>query len=237
MQYFGGKQRIAKGIISFLKNLRKPGQIFLEPFVGSANIIIGMDNPRIGSDFHEDLILLLKAVQDGSFIYPDHITEEQYNSLKHAEPSALRAFVGHGCSFSGKWFGGYARSGPRNYCRNAANSLRKKSKFFEGIEFSYKDYRDWTPDGFLIYCDPPYKNHTKIHGNSFNSDEFWDIMRKWSQNNTVVISEYESPNDFICALESTTKTDIRGNSGRFQRTEKLFIQAGLYRNLAVSVAP
>ncbi len=237
MQYFGGKQKIAKRIIKFLTNLRKPGQTFLEPFVGSANIIIGMDNPRIGSDFHEDLILLLKAVQDHMFLYPDAISEQEYNNLKHAEPSALRGFVGHGCSYSGKWFGGYARSikksgEPRNYANNAANSIKKKSKFFNGIEFHYKDYRDWHPDGYLIYCDPPYRDHTRIHGDSFDSDEFWETMRMWSQNNTVISSEYEAPNDFICAMELTTKTDIRGKKGRFLRTEKLFIHHHLARTIA-----
>lgn len=233
MQYFGGKQRIARFIIDFLKRIRKPGQVFLEPFVGSANIIIGMDNPRIGSDFHEDLIMLLKSVQSDELIYPTEVTEQQYNELKKAKSSALRALVGFGCSYSGKWFGGYARSGERNYCLNAVHSLQRKSKFFGGIEFHYKDYRNWEPIDFLIYSDPPYRNHTKIHGNKFNSDEFWDVMRRWSKRNTVVISEYEAPVDFTCALEFATKTDIRGKAGKFQRTEKLFIQADLYRVLAL----
>ncbi len=234
MQYFGGKQRIAKFIIKFLRQLRKPGQVFLEPFVGSANIIIGMDNPRIGSDYHEDLILLHKAVQDGSFVYPEHITEQEYQAIKSAPPSALRALIGFGCSYSGKWFGGYARSGTRNYCLNAVHSIQKKSKHFTGIEFCHKDYRDWHPIDYLIYCDPPYRNHTKIHGSGFDSDEFWDVMRAWSKNNTVVISEYEAPDDYVCALEFTTKTDIRGKAGKFQRTEKLFIEAALYQSLALS---
>ena len=236
MQYFGGKQRIAKYIINFLKNIRKPGQIFLEPFVGSANIIIGMDNPRIGSDFHEDLIMLHKAIQSGEFIYPSEISEQQYNELKKAESSALRALVGFGCSYAGKWFGGYARSGQRNYCLNAVHSLQKKSKFFEGIEFRYKDYREWEPIDYLIYNDPPYVNSTKIHGSSFDTNEFWDIMRRWSKHNTVVISEYEAPQDFICAMELATKTDIRGKAGKFQRIEKLFIQEDLYHTLTLSNA-
>lgn len=236
MQYFGGKQRIAKYIIEYLNRIRKPGQVFLEPFVGSANIIIGMDNPRIGSDFHEDLIMLHKAIQSGEFEYPAEISEQQYNELKKAESSALRALVGFGCSYSGKWFGGYARSGHRNYCLNAVHSLQKKSKFLTGIEFHYRDYRDWEPINCLVYCDPPYVNTTKIHGDSFNTDEFWNIMRKWSKHNTVVTSEYEAPEDFTCAMEFATKTDIRGKVGKFHRTEKLFIEEASYRSLALSDA-
>ena len=237
MQYFGGKHRIAKSIINFLNKIRKPNQVFLEPFLGGANIIIGMENPRTGSDFHEDLIMLYKSIQDGSFVYPQSISEEDYHRLKSEKPSALRALVGFGCSYSGKWFGGYARSGARNYCLNAVNSLRKKSKGFDGIEFLHKDYKDWNPTDSLIYADPPYRNHTKIHGNSFDSDEFWDVVRVWSKNNVVVSSEYEAPDDFICALELTTQTDIRGKTGdKFQRIERLFMQEDLYRSLALSVA-
>ena len=37
------------------------------------------------------------------------------------------SFVGFGCSFAGKWFGGYARSNDkRNYAKMAKNSLNKK---------------------------------------------------------------------------------------------------------------
>ena len=48
-------------------------------------------------------------------------------------------------------------------------------------------------------------------------------MRNWSKNNTVIISEYEAPNDFECIKEINTKTDIRNRSGkRENRVERLF---------------
>ena len=213
MQYFGGKHRIVKHIVPILKSLRKPGQTYLEPFVGSANIIISMDNPRIGSDAHPDLIMLLKSVQDNSFVYPE-VTEEDYNNLKKSEPSALRGFVGFGCSYSGKWFGGYARAGKRKYYKNAENSLIKKSKLMDGIEFHCKDYREWNPVNCLCYCDTPYRSTTKIHGLNFDNDEFWEVMRRWSENNMVVISEYKAPNDFECIKEIPTKTDISTRVGK-----------------------
>jgi DNA adenine methylase len=222
MQYFGGKQRISKYIIPILQSLRKPDQVYLEPFVGSANIVIGMDGYRYASDNHQDLILLLQAVQAGTFQYPDNVTEEDYQKLRNAEPSAMRAFVGFGCSYSGKWFGGFARSGKRKYFVNARNSLIEKSKKMEGINFMFKDYREYLPKNCLIYCDPPYKHTTKIHGVKFDSNEFWDIMRKWSVDNTVVISEYEAPVDFKCIKEIKTKTDISGKEGKYDRVERLY---------------
>ncbi len=225
MQYFGGKQRIVKYILPILKDLRKPDQVYFEPFVGGANVIIGMENRRIGSDAHPDLIMLLNAVKDGTFAYPSEVTEEDYQRLRNEEPSALRAFVGFGCSYSGKWFGGFARAGDRKYYLNAENSLKKKAQSMGGIEFYYRDYREWIPKDWLIYCDPPYRCTTKIHGIKFDSDEFWEVMRQWSVDNTVVVSEYEAPDDFKCIKEMKTKTDISGKAGKYERIERLFMKS------------
>ena len=107
---------------------------------------------------------------------------------------------------------------------NAHNSIMKQVNEIKGIKFACKDYRELECEGCLIYCDPPYKNTTKysIIG-SFDTEEFWNVMRNWSKNNTVIISEYEAPNDFECIKEINTKTDIRNRSGkRENRVERLF---------------
>jgi hypothetical protein len=49
---------------------------------------------RTAGDVIPDLILLLTAVRDGTFHYTDHVSVELYRQLRHAEPSALSAFVG-----------------------------------------------------------------------------------------------------------------------------------------------
>ena len=57
----------------------------------------------------------------------------------------------------------------------------------------------------------------------FNTEEFWDVMRNWSKNNDVYISEYVAPDDFECVLEIQTKTDIRNGKNQLdKRVEKLF---------------
>jgi site-specific DNA-adenine methylase len=58
MQYLGGKSRLAKKIVAILENLRTPGQVYLEPFIGGGSVFSLMSDPKIGSDLHEDLILL-----------------------------------------------------------------------------------------------------------------------------------------------------------------------------------
>ena len=198
----------------------------VEPFVGGCNIISKMSGERYCYDINEYLIEMYKAVQNG-WTPPAIITEEEYDYIRNNKDKdkPLTGFVGIGCSYSGKWFGGYARNKTgRNYCLNAHNSILKQLNEIRDIKFDCKDYKELEFDDCLIYCDPPYKNTTKysIIG-SFDTEEFWNVMRNWSKNNTVIISEYEAPNDFECIKEINTKTDIRNRSGkRENRVERLF---------------
>lgn len=169
--------------------------------------------------------MLLEECRDGVFQYPESVSEDEYKFYKTAPDSAMKGFVGFACSFAGKWFGGYARDPKttRNYAKGSGNSLRTKAAGLGGVKFECRGYRDYSPSGKLIYCDPPYKGTTKIFNTAFNSDEFWDVMRRWSLDNIVVISEYEAPLDFTCVLEIETKTDIGGKDNKkIGRVEKLF---------------
>jgi DNA adenine methylase len=185
-----------------------------------------MSGRRYAYDLNEYLIELYKAVQNG-YELPNSINEEQYNYIKSHkdEDKALTGFVGFGCSFAGKWFGGYARDhNGRNYCKNAYNSIIKQSTAIKDVVFDCKDYKTLNPYDCLIYCDPPYKGTTKYTGvPDFDTNEFWEIMRQWSKNNNVYISEYSAPDDFHCVLEIPTKTDIRNSKNQnIKRIEKLF---------------
>ena len=199
----------------------------VEPFVGGCNIISKMSGERYCYDINEYLIEMYKAVQNG-WTPPAIITEEEYDYIRNNKDKdkPLTGFVGIGCSYSGKWFGGYARNKTgRNYCLNAHNSILKQLNDIRDIKFDCKDYKELEFDDCLIYCDPPYKDTTKypIIG-EFNTEEFWNVMRNWSKNNTVIISEYEAPYDFECIKEIHTKTDIRNSDGkRENRVERLFM--------------
>lgn len=82
---------------------------------------------KILNDRHEYLIAMLQGVQQG-YNLPEHITPEQYQYIrenKDADP-VLAGFVGFGCSFGGKWFGGYARNKTgTNYAEQSKRSLLK----------------------------------------------------------------------------------------------------------------
>ena len=90
------------------------------------------------------------------------------------------------------------------------------------------DYLEHEPDNMLIYCDPPYANTTTYSAcDKFDSNLFWKVMRRWSKNNKVIISEYSAPEDFQCVLEIPTKTIIRDvNNKPLQSVERLFTYKG-----------
>lgn len=208
MQYFGGKQRIAKDIISFLSLYRDNYRYFYEPFVGGCNIVQLMKGERFASDKNEYLIEMYLALQNG-WVPPQKLTNEEYQHIKDNkdENKAMSGFAGFGCSFSGKWFGGFAKNKRGdNYAMATHNSLMKLKPLIADIKFKCLDYREAHPQNSLIYCDPPYNSTTKYDAiGEFDTNEFWDIMRMWSKNNRVFISEYNAPEDFECVWKQRNK--------------------------------
>lgn len=231
MRYFGGKQRICKEIAHIINEHRLPHSTFLSPFVGGGWVETLIHDPKICSDNHTYLIQMYQALQQG-WMPPQNISQEQYEHIKlHPnEQPPLTGFVGFGCSFAGKWFGGYAKDKTnRNFCRNAYKSILKKMNGFHHTQFLYQDYKNHTPINYTIYSDPPYQNKTQYRtGNfnkgSFDTEEFWNIMRIWSTTNLVFISEYNAPPDFIPIWTKSKKLDILDkNNAKKETLEKLFI--------------
>lgn len=235
MQYFGGKFRIRKQLGTFLRE-RLNGRLYIEPFCGSCWVAAEVRPERaILSDACLDLILMWQALQKG-WVPPSEVSEDEYKACRQMEPSALRGFVGFGCSFAGKWFWGYARgkTSPlmvrnslfkklgaldgRNYAQNASSSLLNK------LNFLCADYRSLSPKNALVYCDPPYAGTTGYTATkTFEWASFWEQIRQWSRDNEVYVSEYTAPPDFKPCLEIATNTEIRGKAGtRIPRVERLF---------------
>lgn len=170
---------------------------------------------------------MLKGVQNG-YELPEKITEEEYKYIREHkdEDKVLTGFVGFGCSFGGKWFGGYARNkGGTNYALQSKKSLLKDMKTLMNAEFSCKDYRDVElPQNCVIYADPPYNNTTGYGKIKFDSPTFWEYAREVSKNHLMFISEQAAPDDFISIWEKpfTRTLDVNKNN-QFKVTEKLFI--------------
>jgi DNA adenine methylase len=234
MRYKGGKFKIHKKLSEFINNdiSNNNYTTYIEPFVGSCWVIkeINHEN-RIGSDKNEYIISLWQRLQEG-WIPPENISNDEYNEIKNNKldyPKELVAFVGFGCSFGGSFFGGYARSGNRNYSKNAKNSCLSKINKMKDVKFNYCDYRDYNPNNSIIYCDPPYSNTSHSYGinEKFDSVEFWNIMRRWTKNNTVYISEYDAPDDFEVVWFDYSKVTICRNKSKYNdKLEILFKYKG-----------
>ena len=184
MRYFGGKVRISK---------------------------IDNNRLRIANDKHYYLIEMWKELQKG-WLPPKSLTKEEYEYIKNNkdEKPYLTAFVGFGCSFAGKWFGGYAYSDERNYCLNAYNSVLNKLKNLKNVMFYNLDYSEVDiPKGSFVYCDIPYKNATpycKKEVGEFNHEEFYQWVRENSNKYEIYVSEYKEnvPNDFEIVWEQNS---------------------------------
>lgn len=251
MKYLGGKQRLGKHIAPVLKQLiqQHPQYLYyLEPFCGALGVLRNMtdiDLPIYASDYHPDLIALFQAVKKNDIDLPDQITEDTYLYYKHQvkSPNAMKGFIGFGTSFGGRYFAAFAHkylNGKKeNFCLEAKHSLHKLKPLIEKVSFSCKDYTKCKPKNAFIYCDPPYqfttfpiKYRTDVkHYDTFDNQLFWEMMRKWSKDNFVVISETHAPDDFVCIWEKEkTRTVSQSKKTRYKNTqtnpivkEKLFI--------------
>ena len=226
----GGKSRISKQIAEIL-NVATQDRVFVSLFCGSCAIESKVQAAvKILNDKHPYLIAMWQALQNG-WMPPDVVTKEEYYRVKANmdENPALTGFVGFGCSFGGKWWGGYAKDKRGDdYCGQAKRGLLKDLVGIQSATFTCLDYHDVEiPNGAVVYCDPPYVNTTGYTVGQFNTNEFWDYMRQLSKRCNVYISEESSPDDFECiwSKEKVRTLEKSDNVGRV-KVEKLFKYKG-----------
>jgi len=213
MQYLGGKTRIAKLIAAEIDKIRKPGQWVWDPFCGglSVSVALSKNGPVYATDICAPLIALYKAVQNG-WEPPITLTREEYSAARLLpDTDPLKAFVGFGCSFGGKWFGGYSSSRPK-YARPIEGAAKiVKRDVSCGAKFGCLDFLNQPikPTSGIIYMDPPYSGVTG-YGSNFDHDRFCSNVREWSAFTDVFVSEYNMPFGTIL-FEREQRTSV--NSG------------------------
>ena len=242
MKYVGSKNRLAKELTPIIQSyITDDTKGYLEPFVGGANMIDKIEcNNKFGCDIHEELIELLKYVQNLDNKLPETISEEEYIKVKDNQEKYEKWYVGYvgfGATFGAKYFGGYARGfkndgiTPRNHSNEFFRNIEKQRKNLQNIKFKCCSYDEINKNikDFVIYCDPPYKGTLK-YTTDFDYDKFYKWCKEMSKNNIVLISEYWMPEEFECIWEKKTTVRIDSNKKskdkKMERTEKLFIYRG-----------
>lgn len=249
--YNGGKKRLAKTIHKEISKfeLKKTGENtmpYFEPFLGMGSVMaeFGKHGCRslFGCDINQDIVLMWQALQTG-WKPPSIVSEEMYDEIKNnTRPCALRGFVGSACSFGGQYFRGYKgrfdSKYDRNYAKMGCESIERVLPYMMDVKIlKSSSYDRFKPVGYLIYADPPYKDnkiYTKFF-QGFNHEKFWKIMREWSKENIVVISEQQAPSDFVPIWSAEYKVSFTKNTGDFNHknivknmVESLYVHESMF---------
>lgn len=223
MRYLGGKHSLAKRISAFLESVRPSGAPFYDVFAGGLSITAAMSGERVANDACEPLIALYRGWLQG-WRPPSSVDEAEYHRVKQCADltDPLTAFVGFGCSFGAKYFGGYARDhqSRRNYAAVAARGLTDKLSRCADVRFESCDFEALViPDGSLVYLDSPYRDTTPYgFFKSFDHDRFDAWALALSRRAIVVRSEYACPEPW----REVASFDVRKSRFKGRQIEKLF---------------
>lgn len=234
MQYMGGKAGVARRIVQAILSDTDNRSNWFEPFVGGGNVLEHAA-PHFDSstamDAHQDLIMMWSAVRDG-WRPSERVSRERYETLRHAEPSPERGYVGFGTSFGGKWFGGFSGDHDRSGTRDplsvvSARTVCRQGSVFEaaGVTFQQALFGDVAPDpGSVVYCDPPYAGTTGYSTGAFDHESFWKTLEAWSESCDVYVSEYTGPESVsVATVWSHEKRNVlKSSDNRASGSEKLF---------------
>ena len=239
MKYVGSKNRLSKELAPIIQSyITEETVAYIEPFVGGANMIDKINHHnKIGSDLHKELIALLSYTRDNYNELPYTITEDEYNHVnanRTAYDPWYVGLVGFCTTFGAKYFRGYARGykadgvTPRDFPNEAIRNLQKQAPNLQGIKFEHKSFLDYDPEKYkncVFYLDPPYRKTLSYSTGNFPYEEFDKWAIELAKNNTVLISEYEMPEDrFECVWSKEVKIAISGQGDikNKKRVEKLF---------------
>jgi site-specific DNA-adenine methylase len=212
--YQGGKKRLGEKISQSIRQIEEQitsGKTlpYFEPFVGMGGVLrhFSKDGTRevYACDINTDLIMMWKAIQN-DWKPPLECSKEKYEELKLSNISSPeRGYLGVVASWSGIFFSSYRldynpQNPQRDFLGEGYRGIMNIKPDIMTVNFlDSRNYYDFEPRGMLIYCDPPYLNNKfrVKYFTGFNHDKFWQVMRNWSKNNIVVISESTAPDDFI----------------------------------------
>ncbi|WAX14833.1 hypothetical protein EF36P1_00017 [Enterococcus phage EF36P1] len=233
MQYVGSKNRLSKELAPIIQSYITDETVaYIEPFVGGANMIDKIKHHnKIGSDLHKELIALHNYNKKHVTHIPDTFTKEEWNNVKNNKTSYPDWYVGLTgfCSFGSIYFSAYPQS---KKCSDVPaqmiRSIKRQSPNIQDITFECKSFSDYNPLDYkncVFYLDPPYRKTLSYSTGGFPYEEFDKWAIELAKNNTVLISEYEMPEDkFECIWSKEVKVTLNANGSMAnnKRVEKLF---------------
>lgn len=235
MRYPGSKKRLAPWLVENIVPRAGGRTTLIEPFLGGANSFAALApyfKRQFALELNLDIALMWQAVIAG-WAPPTEVTEAEYTALHKAPPSPLRGFVGSGCSFGGKWFGGYARGGtnadgsPRNHQAESQRAVLARASQFPAAVVAWGSYeRAPVTPNCVVYCDPPYAGTLQYAGApaAFDSERFWEQAQRWTNRGAlVVVSEYIAPKPWQCIAERETRQSVSSTEHRKTTIERLFV--------------
>ncbi len=242
--YHGGKQRIGKELaeiiveesisISDEEDFEIKG--YCEPFCGMLGVYQHIPELFREEKFHlkykagdtnASLIKMWQCAQKG-WSPPTKTNESEFMKLKFGRASAKKGFLGHHCSFGGKFFNTFRKERcTTSKMKYAADNVKRISELVTNINFNSGPYSQFSRlKGYVIYCDPPYQVYSDYYDENhrclkFDHDAFWEWCRRMSQENLVFVSEYKAPRDFTCLAKIKSHVAY-GDSCQKTSTEKLY---------------
>lgn len=243
MKYMGSKYRIAKYLVPILtENIKR--KWYVEPFAGGMNMICNINHPkRLASDKNNYLIAMWRFLCEG-YDFPKTITKESYSEYRSkfneigfsgfgdTLEEAMIGWIGFMGSFNGRFFdGGYSGHNVkgRDYIGEQIKNTLSQVQKLQGVKFLCGSYDSFEmPRNSVIYCDIPYKN-TKQYSISkdFNYESFYQWSRLITrEGNSVFISEYQAPDDFVCIWKKQV-TNAMNTNNTYNPTEKLFVHESI----------
>ena len=212
--YAGGKKRIGKEIADIISKKTKEIEEsedfkvvgYCEPFCGMMGVyqyipeLFEKHIPKLkyqAGDRNPYLIKLWKGLQDG-YKPPTSCSKKEYYKYKDEDAKSLKAiFVGFACAMRGVFRTTYFPN--NNVALQAEHSVDIGNKI-KNVKLKVGEYDSFSNlKGYIIYCDPPYKNSGspysigEVYSTKFDYDRFVDWCIDMSKDNIIFISEYEKP--------------------------------------------
>lgn len=229
MQYQGGKTNLFQRHkwLDFWRSQLEGCTRFVDVMCGSGAVSVAVKRafPRLEvvcNDAHPAVVPLLRAVGEG-WQPPGTLDENEYNRVRREVPTSdpLHGFAAFGCSFGGKYFGGFARGAEgRNYAKSARAALLKDASVLSQLAFSQVDYAALpqtlgVKPGDLWYVDKPYTGTAGYKGlPPFDDPRFWIWAAAFP--GRLLVSDFIAPDGWRPVYQVPRKVDISGgtNGGR-----------------------